>query len=91
MSTKVLNKLVNICSTLSGDEVSSGTSSSEYITKDEIFDLIYPVGTILTMDGSILSSPTLVNIPGSWAMLDTFEITSTMNNTHTATRWKRTE
>ena len=37
MSTKVLNKLVNICATLSGD-----------ITFSTLIDLFYPVGSIYT-------------------------------------------
>ena len=56
MSRKVLNKLVNICTTLSSGEVSSGGSSSDIsrgLTKDEILDLIYPVGSIYVNASSI--------------------------------------
>ena len=90
MSTKILNKLVNICSTLSGDEVSTGTSSSEYLTKEEVIDLAAPPGYVLTVVGSILSSPTN-EYGGAWTMLDTFEITPTVGDAVTVTRWYRKE
>ena len=56
MSTKVLNKLVNICTTLSGGEVSSGGTSNDSscnaLSSSEIIDLIYPVGSIYCLDST---------------------------------------
>ena len=98
MSTKVLNKLVNICSTLSGDEVSTGTSSSgtssssECLTKDEIIDLIYPVGCVLTLKSSsdILSSTPSSVYGGTWQMLDSLTITPALGDEVSCMRWLRT-
>ena len=102
MTTKVLNKLVNICTTLSGGEVSSGGTSSEVssgtssgLTKDEIIDLICPVGCVITLkdDSSSLTAGT----PGAtyagttWTQLDSFDITPILGDAVSVTRWLRKE
>ena len=45
MTTKVLNKIVNVCTTLSGGD-SSGTSSSSSTSTSDIIDQIFPVGSL---------------------------------------------
>ena len=92
MSTKVLNKLVNICTTLSGGEVSSGGTTttietSSGLSSSEICDLIYPVGCVYTVNSGG-SMPCLL-FGGTWTMLDTFEITPSLGDAVTCTRWYR--
>ena len=96
MTTKVLNKLVNVCTTLSGGTVSSGTSSDTScgLTKEEIIDLICPVGCVITLkdDSSSLTAGT----PGAtysgtvWSQLDSFDITPILGDAVSVTRWLRT-
>ena len=96
MTTKVLNKLVNICTTLSGGEVSSGTSSdsSSGLTKDEIIDLICPVGCVITLKND--SSSLTAGTPGAtyagttWTQLDSLSITPILGDAVSCTRWLRT-
>ena len=64
MSTKVLNKLVNICTTLSGGEVSSGTSSG--LTEAELFDIMYPVGSIAIPSIYAKDDTTKIFSYGTW-------------------------
>ena len=67
MTTKVLNKLVNICATLSGDEVSTGTTSSgTSLTESELFDIIYPVGSIVISSIYAKDDTTKIFSYGTW-------------------------
>ena len=75
MSTKVLNKLVNICTTLSGGEVSSGTSTeSTYnaLSESEIFDLIYPVESIYVSNFN--KDPFQIFGYGTWSLAERYDL-----------------
>ena len=94
MSTKVLNKLVNICTTLSGGEVSSGGTSNDSscnaLSSSEIIDLIYPVGSIYTVYGSTSKPSELIG--GTWVIYDSTgsDAELTTGETLKVYRWIRT-
>ena len=94
MTTKVLNKLVNVCTTLSGGTVSSGGSSESTsgLTKDEIIDLICPVGCVITLKTSsdLTSSMPGFTYGGTWTMLDSLTITPDLGDAVSCMRWLRT-
>ena len=72
MSTKVLNKLVNICTKLDGGEVSSGTSTDTSngttLSESELFDIIYPVGSLYLSSKKVEDTTKLFSY-GTWRYL----------------------
>ena len=66
-----------------------GTMEKENLTKSEIFDFIYPIGTVYYL--TTTSKPAEIFVFGTWELFDTYTTdASTHSITTTVYYWKRT-